>query len=150
MEWWTHLWLNEGFATWVHCKKICLCINNDFEFCCEWKFTLYLFQVSYLATDSLFPEWKIWTQFLDESTEGLRLDGLEESHPIEVTKISIYVIRWDFEKWCQYMCQESLVSSFLILTVNPRDTLLPIYHKSGNFLRWRLIMLLKLTKYLMQ
>lgn len=56
MEWWTHLWLNEGFATWV----------------------------SYLATDSLFPEWKIWTQFLDEYTEGLRLDGLEESHPIEV------------------------------------------------------------------
>ncbi|XP_062159285.1 aminopeptidase M1-like isoform X2 [Alnus glutinosa] len=56
MEWWTHLWLNEGFATWV----------------------------SYLATDSLFPEWKIWTQFLDESTEGLRLDSLAESHPIEV------------------------------------------------------------------
>ncbi|KAK4757868.1 hypothetical protein SAY87_019169 [Trapa incisa] len=56
MEWWTHLWLNEGFATWV----------------------------SYLATDSLFPEWKIWTQFLDESTAGLRLDGLAESHPIEV------------------------------------------------------------------
>ncbi|OAY26889.1 aminopeptidase M1 isoform X1 [Manihot esculenta] len=56
MEWWTHLWLNEGFATWV----------------------------SYLAADSLFPEWKIWTQFLDETTEGLRLDGLEESHPIEV------------------------------------------------------------------
>ncbi|EEF46103.1 puromycin-sensitive aminopeptidase, putative [Ricinus communis] len=56
MEWWTDLWLNEGFATWV----------------------------SYLAADSLFPEWKIWTQFLDELTEGLRLDSLEESHPIEV------------------------------------------------------------------
>ncbi|KAI9393365.1 hypothetical protein POPTR_006G224500v4 [Populus trichocarpa] len=56
MEWWTHLWLNEGFATWV----------------------------SYLATDSLFPDWKIWTQFLDECTEGLKLDGLAESHPIEV------------------------------------------------------------------
>ncbi|KAI3709633.1 hypothetical protein L2E82_39399 [Cichorium intybus] len=56
MEWWTHLWLNEGFATWVSC----------------------------LAADGLFPEWKIWTQFLDESTEGLRLDGLSESHPIEV------------------------------------------------------------------
>ncbi|CAA3003859.1 aminopeptidase M1 [Olea europaea subsp. europaea] len=56
MEWWTHLWLNEGFATWV----------------------------SYLATDRLFPEWQIWTQFLKESTEGLRLDELAESHPIEV------------------------------------------------------------------
>ncbi|PKA63344.1 puromycin-sensitive aminopeptidase [Apostasia shenzhenica] len=56
MEWWTHLWLNEGFATWV----------------------------SYLAADSLFPEWKIWTQFLDDSVSGLRLDALAESHPIEV------------------------------------------------------------------
>lgn len=42
--------------------------------------------MSYLAADSLFPEWKVWTQFLDESTEGLRLDGLAESHPIEVSK----------------------------------------------------------------
>ncbi|XP_058786060.1 aminopeptidase M1-like [Vicia villosa] len=56
MEWWTHLWLNEGFATWV----------------------------SYLAVDGLFPEWKIWSQFLDESEGGLRLDGLAGSHPIEV------------------------------------------------------------------
>ncbi|KMZ61536.1 aminopeptidase M1 [Zostera marina] len=57
MEWWTHLWLNEGFATWV----------------------------SYLANDTLFPEWKCWTQFLNECTEeGLRLDALAESHPIEV------------------------------------------------------------------
>ncbi|KAI3765718.1 hypothetical protein L2E82_15760 [Cichorium intybus] len=28
--------------------------------------------IRYLAADGLFPEWKIWTQFLDESTEGLR------------------------------------------------------------------------------
>ncbi|KAM3738846.1 hypothetical protein ACB098_09G161900 [Castanea mollissima] len=56
MEWWTHLWLNEGFATWV----------------------------SYLAADCLFPEWKVWTQFLDDYTEGLEMDGLTESHPIEV------------------------------------------------------------------
>lgn len=40
--------------------------------------------MSYLATDSLFPEWEIWSQFLEEATEGLRLDGLTESHPIEV------------------------------------------------------------------
>ncbi|KAJ4769821.1 Aminopeptidase M1 [Rhynchospora pubera] len=56
MEWWTHLWLNEGFATWV----------------------------SYLSADSIFPEWKVWTQFLSESTSGLRLDALDGSHPIEV------------------------------------------------------------------
>ncbi|KAK4269134.1 hypothetical protein QN277_022328 [Acacia crassicarpa] len=56
MEWWTHLWLNEGFATWI----------------------------SYMATDILFPEWDIWTQFLLEAADGLRMDALETSHPIEV------------------------------------------------------------------
>ncbi|XP_024545712.1 aminopeptidase M1 isoform X1 [Selaginella moellendorffii] len=56
MEWWTHLWLNEGFATWV----------------------------SYLAADYLFPEWKVWTQFNELTVDAYRLDGLVESHPIEV------------------------------------------------------------------
>ncbi|OAY65402.1 Aminopeptidase M1-B [Ananas comosus] len=58
MEWWTHLWLNEGFASWV----------------------------SYLAVDSLFPEWKIWTQFLEDTAAGLMLDALSESHPIDYDK----------------------------------------------------------------
>lgn len=56
MEWWTHLWLNEGFATWV----------------------------SFLAVDHLFPDWKIWTQFIDQTVAAFKLDGLVESHPIEV------------------------------------------------------------------
>ncbi|CAM0951100.1 unnamed protein product [Alopecurus aequalis] len=56
MEWWTHLWLNEGFATWM----------------------------SHLAVDSFFPQWNIWAQFLDSTTTALRLDSLEASHPIEV------------------------------------------------------------------
>ncbi|KAF3951487.1 hypothetical protein CMV_022863 [Castanea mollissima] len=56
MEWWNHLWLKEGFTIWV----------------------------SYLAVNQLFPEWEMWTQFLNDCTEGLRLDGLAESHPIEV------------------------------------------------------------------
>lgn len=49
--------------------------------------------MSYLATDSLFPEWSIWTQFHGQTTSGLRLDALAESHPIEVKFfgcISIY------------------------------------------------------------
>ncbi|CAI2178500.1 20254_t:CDS:10 [Funneliformis geosporum] len=57
MEWWDHLWLNEGFATWV----------------------------GYLAVDKIFPEWDIWTQFVTEGFQkGLQLDALRSSHPIEV------------------------------------------------------------------
>ncbi|KAL5661186.1 hypothetical protein ACJX0J_028311 [Zea mays] len=59
MEWWTHMWLNEGFATWV----------------------------SYLAADQFFPEWNVWTQFLEESTIGFKLDALAGSHPIEAANI---------------------------------------------------------------
>ncbi|RLN08156.1 aminopeptidase M1-A [Panicum miliaceum] len=50
MEWWTHLWLNEGV----------------------------------LAAYQFFPEWNVWTQFLEESTTGFKLDALAGSHPIEV------------------------------------------------------------------
>ncbi len=57
MEWWTHLWLNEGFASWIE----------------------------YLAVDKLFPEWQMWTQFVySDLSRALDLDGLENTHPIEV------------------------------------------------------------------
>jgi puromycin-sensitive aminopeptidase len=57
MEWWTHLWLNEGFASWVE----------------------------YLAVDHLFPDWKIWTQFVYEDfSRALKLDALVSSHAVEV------------------------------------------------------------------
>ncbi|MDO8590645.1 MAG: M1 family metallopeptidase, partial [bacterium] len=57
MEWWTHLWLNEGFASYIE----------------------------YLAVDKLYPSWNIWTQFayLDLS-RALSLDALKHTHPIEV------------------------------------------------------------------
>lgn len=57
MRWWTDLWLNEGFASWME----------------------------YLAIDHLFPEWKLWTQFaVDEQQQALKLDALEYTHPVEV------------------------------------------------------------------
>ncbi len=57
MRWWTDLWLNEGFASWIE----------------------------YLAIDKLFPEWQMWTQFItDEQHGALRLDALDNTHPVEV------------------------------------------------------------------
>ncbi len=57
MRWWTDLWLNEGFASWIE----------------------------YLAVDKLFPDWQMWTQFVvDEQQQALKLDALENTHPVEV------------------------------------------------------------------
>lgn len=57
MEWWTHLWLNEGFASFIE----------------------------YLAIDHIFPDWDIWTQFVSsEMGTAYKLDALSNTHPIEV------------------------------------------------------------------
>jgi len=69
----------------IHWSYVHVILYIGAKYACKLCQLFVCVQVSYLATDSLFPEWKIWTQFLDESTEGLRLDGLAESHPIEVT-----------------------------------------------------------------
>ncbi|MCA9348368.1 M1 family metallopeptidase [Candidatus Saccharibacteria bacterium] len=57
MKWWTDLWLNEGFASWIE----------------------------YLAIDHIFPEWNMWTQFIaDEQQPALKLDSINNTHAIEV------------------------------------------------------------------
>jgi puromycin-sensitive aminopeptidase len=49
--------LNEGFATWIE----------------------------YLAVDKCYPEFDIWTQFVNDTfARFLVPDGLKSSHPIEV------------------------------------------------------------------
>ncbi|RUS74701.1 hypothetical protein EGW08_017531, partial [Elysia chlorotica] len=56
-EWWTHLWLNEGFASWIE----------------------------YLCVDYCFPEYDVWTQFVNNDLgQALEMDALDNSHPIEV------------------------------------------------------------------
>ena len=57
MDWWSELWLNEGFATWV----------------------------GWLAVDHLYPGYMVWTQFVTEAVQtAQQLDSLRASHPIEV------------------------------------------------------------------
>ncbi len=57
MEWWTHLWLNESFASFM----------------------------SYVVIDDIFPEWNFWTRFvLHDHANALQLDSLQNTHPIEV------------------------------------------------------------------
>jgi len=58
MRWWTDLWLNEGFASYME------------TFC----------------VDKMFPEWHLWDLYLaDRYALALRLDSLSNSHPIEIT-----------------------------------------------------------------
>ncbi|KAI9894861.1 MAG: hypothetical protein M1814_000081 [Vezdaea aestivalis] len=57
MDWWSELWLNEGFATWV----------------------------GWLAIDHFYPEWNVWAQFVAEGYQSaFQLDSIRGSHPIEV------------------------------------------------------------------
>lgn len=57
MDWWSELWLNEGFATWV----------------------------GWLAVDHLYPDHGVWSQFVTEAVQTAQnLDSLRASHPIEV------------------------------------------------------------------
>lgn len=57
MDWWTDLWLNEGFATFMQ----------------------------YFSIEKLMPELEVWNQFVTERLLlALSLDSLRSSHPVEV------------------------------------------------------------------
>jgi len=57
MTWWSDLWLNESFATWM-----------------SWE-----------TVDHLFPEWRVWEHYYKHETlTAMQLDQLENSHPVSV------------------------------------------------------------------
>ena len=57
MSWWTDLWLNEGFASYM--ENLCV--------------------------DHIYPNWHIWDLYVsDRYALALKLDSLSNSHPIEV------------------------------------------------------------------
>jgi puromycin-sensitive aminopeptidase len=57
MTWWTDLWLNEGFASWIE----------------------------FLLVDHVHPEYQIWLQYITMAlTRAMSLDSLRSSHPVEV------------------------------------------------------------------
>ncbi len=57
MSWWTDLWLNEGFASYM--ENLCV--------------------------DHMFPDWHIWDLYIADRYEvALKLDSLSNSHPIEI------------------------------------------------------------------
>jgi len=57
MEWWTQLWLNEGFARYMEFK----------------------------AVNALYPSWRVWDIFVSQVVSlAQNLDKLKSSHPIEV------------------------------------------------------------------
>ena len=57
MDWWTYLWLNEGFAK----------------------------HMEYVVTNHLFPEWNVWSIFTATvQSHAFQLDALNSTHPIEV------------------------------------------------------------------
>lgn len=57
MEWWDDLWLNESFATFM----------------------------AYLALDHLYPEWKIWEEYLQMTVfDAMQADSRKSTHPIRM------------------------------------------------------------------
>jgi aminopeptidase N len=58
MNWWSELWLNESFATWI----------------------------GWMVISKLFPDWNVWDHFyFDEFLEAMTMDSLQSSHPIQVS-----------------------------------------------------------------
>ena len=88
MDWWSQLWLNEGFATFME----------------------------YLASDTLFPEWNMWNMFItSEFSRAFELDGMLTSHPIEVAVKTAEEADdiFDAISYCKGACIIRMIQAFI-------------------------------------
>jgi aminopeptidase N len=70
MDWWTDLWLNEGFAEWME----------------------------YKATDHFHPEWQVWLSSLMERETAFDLDARAGTHPIITPIADVLQADSDFDE----------------------------------------------------
>ena len=71
MEWWSDLWLNEGFATWMASKVM----------------------------DELHPQWQPWLQAVSGIREqALQLDAGSATHPVVMPVVSIDAVSQAFDE----------------------------------------------------
>eukprot|EP01084_Bolivina_argentea_P169822 294334_1 len=88
MEWWSQLWLNEGFACFME----------------------------YLSSNILYPNWNMWNLFLlNEYSKAFELDGMITSHPIETNVLTAAEAEEVFDtiSYCKGACIIRMLQSFL-------------------------------------
>ena len=88
MDWWSQLWLNEGFACFME----------------------------YLSSDALFPEWNMWNMFItSEFSRAFELDSMLTSHPIEVPVKTAEQAEEVFDaiSYCKGACVIRMIQAFI-------------------------------------
>jgi len=88
MDWWSQLWLNEGFASFMQ----------------------------YWSADAIEKELNIWTLYMTkEYAHAFRLDGMNSSHPIEVPVLTAKGADevFDIISYCKGSCVIVMLQSFL-------------------------------------
>lgn len=69
-------------------------MSSDHQLWLKVDVNLSLNQLASYAVDHLFPEWESWPQFLVQSSApALLVDGLSNSHPVEVCYIITLIIK---------------------------------------------------------